>query len=279
MLDQQMTAGQEFATRAALAIVSATGGDLTRAIAEAEQALAVDGAPVEEAAVLSSLAVSMGLLTGRPSGEVTQQSERALAAATGEVARPALACVAHQALALAAGAAGRSEEALAHARAGRRVLHRRGSRGAGSSSRMSGRQLPRLLGSFRRGAADLGGGAPPRRFNFGENDARGVVHLEHLKQFRTWNDTATHPLHGKVDLNRIAIVGHSRGGEGVGHASFFNRLASIKPDILTPVVQLDGSAGLGPYRFNITVAVAIAPTDRQYHAPDRAPRSCLTPTC
>ena len=101
-------------------------------------------------------------------------------------------------------------------------------------------------------------------FNFGENDARGVVHLEHLKQFRTWNDTATHPLHGKVDLNRIAIVGHSRGGEGVGHASFFNRLASIKPDILTPVVQLDGSAGLGPYRFNITVAVAIAPTDRQY---------------
>ena len=100
--------------------------------------------------------------------------------------------------------------------------------------------------------------------NFGENDARGIVHLEHVKQFRTWNNTAGHPLHGKVDLNRIAIVGHSRGGEGVGHASFFNRLASIKPDILTPVVQLDGSAGLGPYRFNLTAAVAIAPTDRQY---------------
>jgi hypothetical protein len=100
--------------------------------------------------------------------------------------------------------------------------------------------------------------------NFGENDARGIVHLEHLKQFRTWNNTAGHPLQGKVDLNRIAIVGHSRGGEGVGHASFFNRLASIKPDVLTPVVALDGSAGLGPYRFNLTAAVAIAPTDRQY---------------
>ncbi len=100
--------------------------------------------------------------------------------------------------------------------------------------------------------------------NFGENDARGIVHLEHLKQFRAWNDTAAHPLHGRVDLNRIVIVGHSRGGEGVGHASFFNRLPSIKPDILTPVVQLDGSAGLGPYRFNLTAAVAIAPTDRQY---------------
>ncbi len=100
--------------------------------------------------------------------------------------------------------------------------------------------------------------------NFGENDARGIVHLEHLKQFRTWNNTAGHQLHGKVDLNRIAIVGHSRGGEGVGHASFFNRLTSIKPDILTPVVPLDGSAGLGPYGFNLTVAVAISPTDRQY---------------
>jgi hypothetical protein len=101
-------------------------------------------------------------------------------------------------------------------------------------------------------------------FNFGENDARAIVHLEHLKQFRTWNGIGTHPLHGKVDLNRILIVGHSRGGEGVGHASFFNRLVSIKPDIFSPVVSLDGSAGLGPYRFGLVAAAAIAPTDRQY---------------
>lgn len=101
-------------------------------------------------------------------------------------------------------------------------------------------------------------------FNFGENDARAIVHLEHLKQFRTWNGTATHPLHSKVDLNRILIVGHSRGGEGVGHASFFNRLASIQPTSLSPVVPLDGSVGLGPYRFGLTAAAAIAPTDRQY---------------
>jgi hypothetical protein len=94
--------------------------------------------------------------------------------------------------------------------------------------------------------------------NFGENDGRAIVHLEHLKQFRTWNGTAAHPLHGKVDLNRILIVGHSRGGEAVGHASFFNRLASIG------AVLLDGSAGLGPYRFGLTAAAAIAPTDRQF---------------
>lgn len=101
-------------------------------------------------------------------------------------------------------------------------------------------------------------------FNFGENDGRAIVHLEHVKQFRTWNGTAAHPLHGKVDLDRILIVGHSRGGEGVGHASFFNRLASIQPDIFHPVVPLDGSVGLGPYRFGLTAAAAIAPTDRQY---------------
>ena len=101
-------------------------------------------------------------------------------------------------------------------------------------------------------------------FNFGENDGRAIVHLEHIKQFRTWDSTQAHPLHGKIDLNRILIVGHSRGGEGVGHASFFNRLTSIKPDIFGPVVLLDGSAGLGPYRFGLTAAAAIAPTDRQY---------------
>ncbi len=94
--------------------------------------------------------------------------------------------------------------------------------------------------------------------NFGENDGRAIVHLEHLKQFRTWNSTATHPLHGKIDLTRMLIVGHSRGGEAVGHASFFNRLASIG------ATALDGSTGLGPYRFGISAVAAIAPTDQQF---------------
>ena len=101
-------------------------------------------------------------------------------------------------------------------------------------------------------------------FNFGENDARAIVHLEHVKQFRIWNGTAAHPLQGKVDLNRILIIGHSRGGEGVGHASFFNRLNSIQPTIFSPIVPLDGSVGLGPYHFGLTAVAAIAPTDRQY---------------
>lgn len=100
--------------------------------------------------------------------------------------------------------------------------------------------------------------------NSGENDGRAIVHLEHLKQFRAWNAQAGHPLFGKVDLARVMIVGHSRGGEAVGHASYFNTLTSVTPTSGGPVVPLDGSAGLGPYGFSLRAAVAIAPTDGQY---------------
>lgn len=100
--------------------------------------------------------------------------------------------------------------------------------------------------------------------NFGENDGRAIIHLEHLKLFRSWNDTPGHPLSGKVDLNRIMIVGHSRGGEGVGHASAINRKRTIQPDPGSPEVLLDGSFGQGPYGFNLNVVAAIAPTDGQY---------------
>jgi hypothetical protein len=69
---------------------------------------------------------------------------------------------------------------------------------------------------------------------------------------------------GLVDRNRLMIVGPARGAEGLGHASFFNRLAAIQPDAMHPVVPLDGSAGLGPYRFNLSLVAAMAPTDDQY---------------
>jgi len=99
---------------------------------------------------------------------------------------------------------------------------------------------------------------------YGENDSRAIVHLEHVRQFQLWNGQAGHPLHNKVDLSRVMIVGHSRGGEGVGHASVFNGLASVVPDPGDPPVPLDGSAGLGPYGFDLRAVVAIAPTDSQY---------------
>jgi hypothetical protein len=101
-------------------------------------------------------------------------------------------------------------------------------------------------------------------FNFGENGGRAIVHLEHLVQFRRWNATPHHRLHGRVNLDRIMIVGHSRGGEAVGHASLFNTLTAVQPTPGSPTVPLDGSAGLGPYGFHLRAVAAIAPTDRQY---------------
>lgn len=101
-------------------------------------------------------------------------------------------------------------------------------------------------------------------FNFGENDGRAIVHLEHVKQFRIWNQQLGHPLHQKVDLSNVMIAGHSRGGEGVGHASYFNTLNSVAPNAGDPPVPLNGTNGLGPYQFDLQAVVAIAPTDGQY---------------
>lgn len=100
--------------------------------------------------------------------------------------------------------------------------------------------------------------------NLGENDGRAIIHLEHIKQFQIWNAQAGHPLAGKVDLSKVMIIGHSRGGEAVGHASLFNPMPEVQFEPNTPPILLDGSQGLGPYGFNLRGVVAIAPTDGQY---------------
>jgi len=88
----------------------------------------------------------------------------------------------------------------------------------------------------------------------GENDARAFVLLEHLKVWEEWNRTQGHAFEGKVDMDRIALIGHSRGGEAVAHAAAFNRLPRY-PD--------DANVTLG-YNFAIRSLVAIAPCDGQY---------------
>jgi dienelactone hydrolase len=87
-----------------------------------------------------------------------------------------------------------------------------------------------------------------------ESDLRGVVLLEHLRAWRRFNQDAGGPLQGKIDLDRIALIGHSRGGEAVSIAAAFNRLPS-DPD--------DGRVRLG-YGFGIRAIVAIAQVDGQY---------------
>lgn len=87
-----------------------------------------------------------------------------------------------------------------------------------------------------------------------ENDARGWMLLKHLQAWRRFNDSTGSPLQGKVDMTRIALMGHSRGGEAVAVAGAFNRLAHY-PD--------DASVAFD-FGFDIRSLVAIAPVDGQY---------------
>ncbi|HEX7117279.1 MAG TPA: hypothetical protein VF212_00725 [Longimicrobiales bacterium] len=92
-----------------------------------------------------------------------------------------------------------------------------------------------------------------------ENDGRAFMLLEHLKAWRGFNADPDNPFHRKVDMSRIALIGHSRGGEAVGHAAAFNRLSRY-PDDANVVFD---------YGFDIRSIVAIAPVDGQYRPAEK----------
>jgi dienelactone hydrolase len=100
---------------------------------------------------------------------------------------------------------------------------------------------------------------PLKRRNGAENDARGWLLLEHLAQWRSWNADPKHPLHGKVDMDHVGIIGHSRGGEAVAVAAAFNGLDHYPDDATLPF----------NYRFKLGAVAAIAPVDGQYKTRER----------
>ncbi len=83
---------------------------------------------------------------------------------------------------------------------------------------------------------------------------RGWMLLEHLKLWKEWNQAEGNPFHGKVDMSRIALMGHSRGGEAAATAAAFNRMKYAPEDAN---IKFD-------YGFSIKAVVAIAPADGQY---------------
>lgn len=101
---------------------------------------------------------------------------------------------------------------------------------------------------FNTGILDRSGGIR------GTEVARGWLLLEHLKQWQTFASDPESPMSGKVDLERIALVGHSRGGEAVSIAAALNTMDSL-PD--HPDVALD-------HGHAIRTVIALAPSDGQY---------------
>ncbi|HEY1707057.1 MAG TPA: hypothetical protein VGG10_02240 [Rhizomicrobium sp.] len=92
-----------------------------------------------------------------------------------------------------------------------------------------------------------------------ENRVRGWLLLEHLVQWRAWNADPHNPLSGKVDMDRIGLIGHSRGGEAVAIANAFNALGHYPDDATLPF----------NYHFKLGAIAAIAPVDGQYSPRDR----------
>ncbi|MCU1453302.1 MAG: hypothetical protein JWN46_1448 [Acidimicrobiales bacterium] len=87
----------------------------------------------------------------------------------------------------------------------------------------------------------------------GGADARGRLILHHLDRWKTWSSSGGAPFGstyvGKIDLSRIGLMGHSRGGEGVAAAVQQNQAL--------------------PTRYGIKAVLLLAPVDfmrRKVHA-------------
>jgi dienelactone hydrolase len=90
-----------------------------------------------------------------------------------------------------------------------------------------------------------------------EQAVRAWLLLLHLDQWRTWNDQPSSPFRGMVDMNRVALVGHSRGGEAASIAAMLATGSSAPSNLLEP----------WPLGLRVKAVVAIAPSDGQYGSP------------
>ncbi|HEY4391347.1 MAG TPA: alpha/beta hydrolase, partial [Paenibacillus sp.] len=86
-----------------------------------------------------------------------------------------------------------------------------------------------------------------------DNDmkVRAWVLLKHLQQIHTFAQSPGTPFYGKVDMNSIALIGHSRGGQAIAMAADYTKW--FKSDTTLDNVK----------QFNIKALAAIAPTDKK----------------
>ncbi|WP_461206956.1 alpha/beta hydrolase [Clostridium sp. DL1XJH146] len=87
-----------------------------------------------------------------------------------------------------------------------------------------------------------------------ENDARAWMLLKHLELWSDFSEDENSIFFEKVDMDNIALIGHSRGGEAVVLASYFNDPSGYK---YNDDIQFN-------FNFNIKSIATIAPSDGQY---------------
>ena len=90
-----------------------------------------------------------------------------------------------------------------------------------------------------------------------EQLVRAWLLLLHLDLWRTWNVEPGNPFEGLVELDRVALMGHSRGGEAASVAASLAGAASAPRSGMAP----------WPTGFHVRAAVAIAPSDGQFGTP------------
>ena len=95
---------------------------------------------------------------------------------------------------------------------------------------------------------------------WGENDGRAILLLENIKKIREQNSWKESPLYNKFDMENIVLAGHSRGGEAIATAQYFNKSERLVDN---------GNTRLG-YEFNIKGLIAISPTVDQYKPANKA---------
>lgn len=99
--------------------------------------------------------------------------------------------------------------------------------------------------------------------SFSQITERAQLILEHLKRWRIWATTPEAPFGnafvGRVDLTRIGLAGHSRGGEAVIAAYDLNRGSK------TP--------------FSIKAVLSFAPTDKEGLSIEDVPYYAIVPAC
>jgi dienelactone hydrolase len=88
-----------------------------------------------------------------------------------------------------------------------------------------------------------------------ESPLRAWLLTEHVAQWEAWNSAPEFPLASRVDLDRVGLIGHSRGGEAAALA------AAMLQENCAPV---DGRINPSLEDNRISAVVAVAPSDALY---------------